>query len=58
VYRALRARARNLRSELLTDDLDRANVDSERMVAPGSALVSLMTALIAFPALYQMLHGG
>ncbi|TDU02327.1 hypothetical protein EDD99_0718 [Streptomyces sp. 846.5] len=58
VYRALRARARNLRSELLTDDLDRANVDSERMVAPGSALVTLMTFLIAFPALYQMLHGG
>jgi hypothetical protein len=58
VYRALRARARNLRAELLTDDLDRANVDSERMVAPGSALVTLMTLLIAFPAIYQMFHGG
>ncbi|MEZ0093040.1 hypothetical protein [Streptacidiphilus sp. EB129] len=58
VYRTLRARARNLRAELLTDDLARANVDSERMVAPGSALVTLMTLLIAFPAVYRMFQGG
>ncbi|WP_037577649.1 hypothetical protein [Phaeacidiphilus oryzae] len=58
VYRTLRARARNLRAELLAEDLARANVDSERMVAPGSALVTLMTVLIAFPAVYQMFRGG
>ena len=58
VYRTLRARARNLRSELLTDDLTRSNLDSERMVAPGSALVTLMTVLIAFPAVYRMFQGG
>jgi hypothetical protein len=58
VYRTLRARARNLRAELLSEDLARANVDSERMVAPGSALVTLMTVLIAFPAVYQMFHSG
>ncbi|WP_377272314.1 hypothetical protein [Peterkaempfera sp. SMS 1(5)a] len=58
VYDTLRARARSLRSELLAEDLARANTDSERMVAPGSALTMLMTALIAFPALYQMLNSG
>ena len=58
VYDTLRARARSLRAELLAEDLARANTDSERMVAPGSALTMLMTALIAFPALYQMLHSG
>ncbi|MEY9967108.1 hypothetical protein ABIA33_005173 [Streptacidiphilus sp. MAP12-16] len=58
VYRTLRARARNLRSELLADELARANVDSERMVAPGTALVTLMTVLIAFPSVYQMFQGG
>ncbi|MCD0481381.1 hypothetical protein [Streptacidiphilus sp. ASG 303] len=58
VYDTLRARSRSLRAELLAEDLARANTDSERMVAPGSALTMLMTALIAFPALYQMLHSG
>lgn len=58
VYRTLRARARNLRAELLAEELAKANVDSERMVAPGSALVTLMTVLIAFPAVYQMFQGG
>ncbi|MFD0331337.1 hypothetical protein ACFQZC_32315 [Streptacidiphilus monticola] len=58
VYTTLRARARNLRAELLTEELARANVDSERMVVPGSVLVTLMTLLIAFPAVFQMFHGG
>ncbi|MFJ6214195.1 hypothetical protein ACIQGZ_12800 [Streptomyces sp. NPDC092296] len=58
VYDTLRARAKSLRAELLAEDLARANADSERMVAPGSALTMLMTVLIAFPALYQMLHSG
>lgn len=58
VYRTLRARARNLRAELLADELAKANVDSERMVAPGTALVTLMSALIAFPAVSQIFQGG
>ena len=58
VYTTLRARARNLRAELLAEELTRANVDSERMVVPGSVLVTLMTLLIAFPAIFQMFHGG
>ncbi|GAA0689085.1 hypothetical protein GCM10010193_49040 [Kitasatospora atroaurantiaca] len=56
VYDTLRARAKSLRGELLAEELARANTDSERMVAPGSALTLLMTVLIVFPALYQMLH--
>ncbi|MFD9593540.1 hypothetical protein ACFWA9_12380 [Kitasatospora sp. NPDC059973] len=55
VYDTLRARAKGLRGELLAEDLARANADSERMVAPGAALTLLMTALIVFPALHQML---
>lgn len=57
VYQTLRARARNLRAELLADELAKANVDSERMVVPGSMLVVILTGLIAFPAVYQMFHG-
>ncbi|GAA2148509.1 hypothetical protein GCM10009760_40650 [Kitasatospora kazusensis] len=56
VYDTLRARAKGLRGELLAADLARANTDSERMVAPGSLLTLLMTVLIVFPALYQMLN--
>ncbi|MEY9847233.1 type II secretion system F family protein [Streptacidiphilus sp. MAP5-3] len=56
VYKTLRARAANLRSELLSDELAKANVVSERMVVPGTALVMLFTALVGFPALYRMLH--
>ncbi|MFD0279393.1 hypothetical protein ACFVHB_36620 [Kitasatospora sp. NPDC127111] len=55
VYDTLRARAKGLRGELLAEDLARANADSERMVAPGAALTLLMTVLIVFPALHQML---
>ncbi|MBD0673021.1 hypothetical protein [Streptomyces sp. CBMA156] len=56
VYDTLRARAKGLRGELLAEDLARANADSERMVAPGAALTLLMTVLIVFPALHQMLN--
>ncbi|GAA2837406.1 hypothetical protein GCM10010441_72190 [Kitasatospora paracochleata] len=56
VYDTLRARAKSLRGELLAEELAQANTDSERMVAPGSALTLLMTVLIVFPALYQMLE--
>ncbi|OIV35446.1 hypothetical protein BIV57_21505 [Mangrovactinospora gilvigrisea] len=58
VYGTLRARAKSLRSELLAEDLAKANTDSERMVIPGSALVMVMVVMIAFPALYQMFTTG
>ncbi|MER5639421.1 hypothetical protein ABT095_20990 [Kitasatospora sp. NPDC002227] len=54
VYDTLRARAKGLRGELLAADLAQANVDSERMVAPGTMLTMLMTVLIVFPALFKM----
>ncbi|RAG80825.1 hypothetical protein DN069_36065 [Streptacidiphilus pinicola] len=56
VYRTLRARAANLRSELLSDELARANVVSERMVLPGTVLVMIFTVLVAFPAVSRMLQ--
>ncbi|WP_035841018.1 type II secretion system F family protein [Kitasatospora azatica] len=56
VYDTLRARAKGLRDELLAADLAEAGANSERMVAPGAALTLLMTVLIVYPALYQMLH--
>ncbi|MDH6114160.1 hypothetical protein P3T36_000561 [Kitasatospora sp. MAP12-15] len=56
VYDTLRARSKALREELLAAELAKAGSDSEQMVAPGAALTLLMTVLIVFPALYQMLH--
>ncbi len=56
VYDTLRARSKGLRDELLADELAKAGSDSERMVAPGVALTLVMTSLIVYPALYQMLH--
>ncbi|MFE9425470.1 type II secretion system F family protein [Kitasatospora sp. NPDC006697] len=56
VYDTLRARAKGLRDELLADDLAKAGATSEQMVAPGAALTLLMTLLIVYPAIYQMLH--
>ncbi|WP_042380281.1 type II secretion system F family protein [Streptacidiphilus melanogenes] len=56
VYKTLRARAANLRSELLSDELARANVVSERMVLPGTALVMVFTVLVGFPAVSRMMQ--
>lgn len=56
VYKTLRARAANLRSELLSDELARANVVSERMVLPGTALVMIFTVLVGFPAVSRMMQ--
>jgi hypothetical protein len=56
VYKTLRARAANLRSELLSDELAKANVVSERMVLPGTALVMVFTLLVGFPAVYRMMR--
>jgi len=58
IYTALRARAHNLRSELLSADQAKAAVESERMVIPGTILVMLMTLLIAYPAVTEMFSGA
>jgi len=58
IYTALRARAHNLRSELLAADQAKAAVESERMVIPGTVLVMLMTLLIAYPAVAEMFSGA
>lgn len=57
IYIALRARAHNLRSELLAAEHAKATVESERMVIPGTVLVMLMTVLIAYPAVAEMFGG-
>jgi hypothetical protein len=56
VYKTLRARAANLRSELLSDELAKANVVSERMVLPGTGLVVVFTILVGFPAVSRMMQ--
>ncbi len=55
VYATLRARARNLRSELLASQAAEANADSEKMTAPGAFLAVLVMLLIAFPAVIRIL---
>ncbi|NUS15640.1 MAG: hypothetical protein HOY69_30315 [Streptomyces sp.] len=55
VYTTLRSRARNLRTELLSDQASEANADSEKMTAPGAFLAVLVMLLIAFPAVIRIL---
>ncbi|MEU6346242.1 hypothetical protein ABZ883_35425 [Streptomyces sp. NPDC046977] len=55
VYATLRARARNLRTELLAAQAAEANADSEKMTAPGALLAVLVMLLIAFPAVIRIL---
>jgi len=55
VYTTLRSRAKNLRTELLTDQATEANADSEKMTAPGALLAVLVMLLIAFPAVVRIL---
>ncbi|SEO89352.1 type II secretion system F family protein [Actinacidiphila rubida] len=55
VYATLRSRARNLRTELLSDQATEANADSEKMTAPGAFLAVLVMLLIAFPAVIRIL---
>ncbi|SEL80228.1 type II secretion system F family protein [Streptacidiphilus jiangxiensis] len=55
VYKTLRARAANLRAELLSDELAKANAVSERMVLPGTGLVMVFTILVGFPAVSRMM---
>ncbi|MEU1623125.1 hypothetical protein ABZ479_38275 [Streptomyces sp. NPDC005722] len=55
VYATLRARARNLRTELLAAQATEANANSEKMTAPGALLAVLVMLLIAFPAVIRIL---
>ncbi|WP_329453399.1 hypothetical protein OG894_43335 (plasmid) [Streptomyces sp. NBC_01724] len=55
VYTTLRSRAKNLRTELLSDQATEANADSEKMTAPGALLAVLVMLLIAFPAVIRIL---
>ncbi|MDX3075885.1 hypothetical protein [Streptomyces sp. MI02-7b] len=55
VYSTLRARALNLRTELLAAQATEANADSEKMTAPGALLAVLVMLLIAFPAVIRIL---
>ncbi|MFJ8142699.1 type II secretion system F family protein [Streptomyces sp. NPDC096013] len=55
VYKALRARAAALNTELLADQAAEANAASEQMTAPGALLAVLVMLLMAFPAVIRML---
>ncbi|MCZ7458217.1 type II secretion system F family protein [Streptomyces sp. WMMC940] len=57
VYATLRARAKSLRTELMSKDAEEANADSERMTAPGALLAVLMMLLIGFPAVIRIITG-
>ncbi|WP_043687590.1 type II secretion system F family protein [Streptomyces xylophagus] len=55
VYKALRARASALNTELLANQAAEANAASEKMTAPGALLAVLVMLLMAFPAVIRML---
>ena len=57
VYDTLRARARSLRSTILTDHEARANRDSEAMVVPVALLGLVFVGLIGYPAFARILLG-
>jgi Flp pilus assembly protein TadB len=54
VYTTLKAQARSLRGQLLTDQQAQANAASEKMVAPVAGMVIVMTVFIAFPAMLRI----
>jgi hypothetical protein len=55
VYTTLRARAKSLRTELLSKQATEANENSEKMTAPGALLAVLVMLLVAFPAVINIL---
>ncbi|MGC4947967.1 type II secretion system F family protein [Streptomyces sp. DT224] len=57
VYTTLRARAKSLRTELMSKDAEEANTASEQMTAPGALLAVLLMLLIGFPAVIRILTG-
>ncbi|MGC0417436.1 hypothetical protein [Embleya sp. AB8] len=54
VYGTLRARSQSLRTELLANEHEQANADSERLTVPGTMLVVIMGVLLGFPAISRM----
>jgi len=57
VYTTLRARAASLRTQLLTAAAADANAASEHMVVPVSLLGVCFMALLAYPAIVQIMFG-
>lgn len=55
VYGTLRARSQSLRIELLANEHEVANKDSERLTVPGTMLVVIMGITLGFPAIARML---
>lgn len=55
VYGTLTSRATSLRDELLAQEKDAANANSERLVVPGTVLVLLMVLFLTFPAVARIL---
>jgi len=57
-YTTLRARAAALRSEMLSDELTKANETSERMTIPMSLLGLIFMVMLITPALLRVLLGA
>ncbi|MEU9044527.1 MULTISPECIES: type II secretion system F family protein [unclassified Kitasatospora] len=55
VYTTLAAQAASLRGTLLAEEQTRANIVSEKMIVPVTALVLIMGLYIAFPAITQIM---
>jgi hypothetical protein len=55
VYGTLRARSQSLRIELLANEHETANKDSERLTVPGTMLVVIMGVTLGYPAIARMM---
>ncbi|WP_202513109.1 hypothetical protein [Streptomyces sp. SID3343] len=55
VYGTLRARSQSLRTELLANEHEAANKDSERLTVPGTMLVVIMGITLGYPAIARMM---
>jgi hypothetical protein len=55
VYGTLRSRAAALRTELLAEDKERSNQDSERLILPGALLLFLMIGFLLAPAMARLM---
>ncbi|WP_331731612.1 type II secretion system F family protein [Kitasatospora sp. NBC_01300] len=55
VYTTLQAQAASLRGSLLADEQTRANIASEKMIIPVTALVLIMSLYIGYPAIARIM---
>ncbi|MQS17539.1 hypothetical protein F7Q99_36475 [Streptomyces kaniharaensis] len=55
VYTTLQAQAASLRGSLLAEEQTRANITSEKMIVPVTALVLIMSLYIGYPAIAQIM---